>query len=137
MIGTFEAAVKGRFVIVRLTPHDVDVESMGFFDVGNGVAKVAADCIGVGFIFWIGAGFAGDNRLEVIGHRHVTGGTVVLLGADLIGNLAVQRIFEIAPRVGRVLELIDDLLMALGAGVVVPIFGVYGGREKKQKENKK
>ena len=132
VIGAFEATVEGGFVVVRLACHDVDVKSMGFFDVSNGVAEVAAHRVGVRFVVGIGTGFAGDDRFEIVAHRHVAGGTVVLFGTDFVGDLTVQGIFEIAQGVGRVLKLIDDLFVTLSARMVVWIFG--RSRSEKQKK---
>ena len=137
MIGVIEPTVKGGFVIVRLMRHDIQIKPMGFFDVGNGVAEVATHRVGVSCVVQIGTGCAGDDRLEIVGCRHVAGGTVVLFGADLVGDLSVQGIFEIPPGVGRVLELVDDLLMALGARVVVHVFGMHRCKNQKERDENK
>jgi hypothetical protein len=136
VVGIVKSSIKGRLVACRLPGFGVDIEAVRLLDIGDGVAKVTGDGIGMGLVALVGPGITGEEFVEIVRHWHMTGGAAVSLVTDFVGDLSMKLIGEVALGIHRELILFLDLFMEIFAGVVVQIihFSSKGCDREKEKE---
>jgi hypothetical protein len=136
LVGIVQGAEKGGFVPLRLTGGEIDVETVGFFDIGDGVTEKTGNPVPLADVPGIGLGRSRHKLGEIGRRRHMTGSAVVAFGVGFLGDLPVQFIREVAAGMGRSLVLVVDRFMALFATVVVEI--IQGSqRQTSEKQRKK